>query len=429
MRKLFHGFNALVFLSIMWMFNRFTPLSDPFQYVKNNMNSYSTNENSQNKPKQYAVSYSRKSYVKYQEKFPNVPFQFLYEKKNNNDQLCYNVKQNENIIYNEKDINKLFNITINNQYWQEYISRSGTFYLYNAYLDTRRKYSYIQIIAIAEKAVKKDIHKCAIWCNNSVEPDSSFEPIEMNPINHERPLFIGIPNSIPVINNMSLYILTCKIPNRRNRIPQAVSIVDHSGRHVTKNSNCYAATNYLKVNHNYEEKRDFAVCVKGYFFQKSHATKLIEWIELLSILGAKKIFLYELEGNPYVRKVFDFYIKKGILDVRKCTIPGDPNFRNNSYLKMHLRLSRPEAPIFLNDCLYRNIYKYKFIINTDIDEVIVPQKLGHTWSDMMASLSTMYEHASSYFFQNTYFFDDVPEYKPLLNGSMYGVPKTNHMLQ
>ena len=429
MWKLFSGFKALFFLSITFIFYSFSPLSDHYQYVKRNTISYVTNEILQYKPQSYAISYNRKRYLKYQEKFPNVPFHFLYEKKNNDGQHCYNFEETETMIYNEININKLFKITINNQYWQEYKSRRGMFYLYNAYLDTRGKDSLIQITAIVEKEVKNEVHKCAIWYNNYADPDISFEPMEMTPINAEHRLFIGIQNSVPDLNNMSLYLLTCKIDNKRNIIPEAVSIVDHKGTLIYKNSNCYETSNYLKVNFDNEEKKDFAVCVKGYFFQKSHSTKLIEWIELLSILGAKKIFLHELEGNPDVRKVLDFYTKKGILDVKKSSIPGDANFRNSSYLKMHLQTYRYEAPIFLNDCLYRNIHKYKFIVITDIDEVIVPRELGHTWSDMMTSISNMYKNASSYFFPNAYFFDGVPEYKQLLNGSMDDIPKTNHMLR
>ena len=425
MHKYFSGFYALIFLNITYMSYNYPFLSDVYQYDKRKTNSNFTNENLQNEPQSKAALHSRKSYLKYLKKFPNVPFQFLYEMKNNDGQHCYTIEENENIIYNETNITKLFNITINNQYWQEYKSRSGMIYLYNAYLDTRGNNSSIQIIAIAEKAVRNDINKCAIYSNNSVNPDISFEPMEMNPINEERPVL----KEWLYLDNMALYILTCKIANRRNRIPQAVSIVDHMDRHIPKSSNCYETANYLKVNYNYKEKKDFAVCVKGYFYQKGHTSKLIEWIELLSILGAKKIFLYELEGNPDVWKVFDLYTKKGILDVKKCTIPGDPNFRNSSYLKSYLRLFRPEAPIFLNDCLYRNIHKYKFIVNTDIDEVIIPRELGHTWSDMMKTLLNMYKNATSYYFQSTYFFDDVPEYKPSLNGSINDIPKTNHMLR
>ena len=350
MHKLFSCYYALVFLSIMFIFYSFPPISDEYQYGKTNTKSYLSNE-TQNKPQSNTVLYSRDRYLKYLDKFPNVPIQFLYEMKNNDGHHCYNNEEKKHIIYNEGNIKTSFNITMNNQYWQEYISRSGIFYLYNAYLDIRSKDFLIQILAIVERVAENAVHRCAIWYNNSAEPDISVVPIEIIPIhNHGQRLF----KKIPFLNNMFLYLLTCKISNKTARLPQAVSIVDHMDTHVYKKPSCYETANYLKVNYDHEEKKDFAVCVEGYFFQKSNPTKLIEWIELLSILGAKKIFLYALDGNPDVWKVFDFYTMKGILDVKKCTIPGDPNFRNSSYLKMHLKATRPESVIFLNNCLYRN---------------------------------------------------------------------------
>ena len=33
-------------------------------------------------------------------------------------------------------------------------------------------------------------------------------------------------------------------------------------------------------------------------------TRLVEWFELLAVLGAEKIFLYNLEVHPNVTKVF-----------------------------------------------------------------------------------------------------------------------------
>ena len=330
MHKLFSCYYALVFLSIMFIFYNFPPISDVYQYDKTNTNSYLANEILQNKPQSNAVLYSTNRYLKYQEKFPNVPIQFLYEMNNNDGHHCYNNEEKKHIIYNEKNIKKLFNITLNNQYWQEYVSTSGIFYLYNAYLDTRSKESLIRIPAIVKKVLGNAVHRCAIWYNNSADPDISVVPIEIIPINrHTQRLFIDI----PLHNNLFNYLLTCKISNKRGRIPQAVSIVDHNHTHNYKKPSCYETANYLKVNHNHDEKKDFAVCVKNFFFHEYDSTKVIEWIELLSILGAQKIFLYELDGNPDVWKVFDFYTKKGILDVKKCAIPGDPNFRNSTYLK------------------------------------------------------------------------------------------------
>ena len=47
----------------------------------------------------------------------------------------------------------------------------------------------------------------------------------------------------------------------------------------------------------------------------------------------------------------------------------------------------------------------------------------------MTSLMNIYTNATSYIFPNAYFFDDVPEYEPLLNGSINDIPKNSHMLR
>ena len=81
MHKLFSCYYALVFLSIMFIFYNFPHISDEYQYDKTNTNLYLANEILQNKPQSNAVLYSTNRYLKYQEKFPNVPIQFLYEMK------------------------------------------------------------------------------------------------------------------------------------------------------------------------------------------------------------------------------------------------------------------------------------------------------------------------------------------------------------
>ena len=254
MHKLYSCYFVLIFINILvYLFF----ISDKNKYVKTNTNTHLANKILQNKPQSNAVLYSRKRNLKYLEKFPNVPFQFLYEMKNNTGHHCYNYGENKNIIYNERNIKTIFNITINNQYWQEYISTSGIFYLYNAYLDTRGKDTLIRIPAIVENSAKNVILRCAIWYKKSADPDISVVPIEIIPIYRQKTardrrqtkVFTGI----PFLNNMYLYLLTCKIPYKRERIPLAISIVDNNGTHIDKKPNCYETANYLKVNHNNEK--------------------------------------------------------------------------------------------------------------------------------------------------------------------------------
>ena len=110
--KLYYCYYVLIILSILCIFYNLQLFSDEYQYVKRNTNSYLTNEILKNEPELFAFSYSRKQYLKYKEKYPNVPIQFLYEMKNNDGHQCYFTKENKTIIYNERNIKEIFNITI-----------------------------------------------------------------------------------------------------------------------------------------------------------------------------------------------------------------------------------------------------------------------------------------------------------------------------
>ena len=70
--------------------------------------------------------------------YRNIPFQFLFDKQKVERQSCKTLEDHKDIIYKENGYTKLLDISINNQYWQEYESKRATFYLYSAYLDNRK---------------------------------------------------------------------------------------------------------------------------------------------------------------------------------------------------------------------------------------------------------------------------------------------------
>ena len=79
--------------------------------------------------------------------------------------------------------------------------------------------------------------------------------------------------------------------------PLAVSLVEEE---------CETPTNYLSVIYNLPagEKGKFAVCVKGMDFPlEDLSVRMVEWLEGLKALVADKIFLYDLDVHPNVRKV------------------------------------------------------------------------------------------------------------------------------
>lgn len=93
----------------------------------------------------------------------------------------------------------------------------------------------------------------------------------------------------------------------------------------------FTATNNLRVIYNklpegQKTKKEFAVCVKGLDFPTDDlSVRLIEWIELLHVLGADKIFLYNLEIHPNVTKVLNHYQDKGYVDLTPISLPGKIN--------------------------------------------------------------------------------------------------------
>ena len=112
----------------------------------------------------------------------------------------------------------------------------------------------------------------------------------------------------------------CRLPKSHwNQVPLFVSIVENI---------CDKATNNLRVIYNKlpedeTDKKEFAVCVKGLDFPNDDlSVRLIEWIELLQILGADKIFFYNLEVHPNVTKVLNYYEDKNYIDLTPISLPG-----------------------------------------------------------------------------------------------------------
>ena len=228
------------------------------------------------------------------------------------------------------------------------------------------------------------------------------------------------------------YLMTCNLPKpddltskgfKINQLPASVSLTEKG---------CEPPTNNLRINNIVPAvKKRFAVCVKGLdFLQVDMSVRLVEWIELLGLLGADKIFLYELEVHPNISRVLRYYQETGRVDLTPISLPGDqPNLPGlrHLYLKSKIINKRQNELIPYNDCLYRNLYSYDYIALLDTDEVIVPQDVS-TWNELIEILSArapINKHFASYNFRNVYFWDDA-EHSRSLEAS---IPRHMHMLQ
>ena len=106
--------------------------------------------------------------------------------------------------------------------------------------------------------------------------------------------------------NYKTIIISCQIPRKvESMVPRAVSVISTKGCPIKVYNSLRVI--YEKLN---KTKESFAVCHKALRFSVNDLSlRLIEWLELLRILGVSKVFLYSLGAHQNVERVLNYYRK------------------------------------------------------------------------------------------------------------------------
>ncbi|KAM8721453.1 hypothetical protein ACLKA7_007345 [Drosophila subpalustris] len=314
-------------------------------------------------------------------------------------------------------------LQLHNIYWQTFNNANVTFRLYAAYLDMRtglEARGVVRILATANQiGVAFPVTHCQLWYANHTKPTivqvSNYVSVWIKNWGH-KPLL-----SYP-------HLLSCPVPgpmppNILGKTPSTVSLVS---------SSCEHATNSLRIH--YDQPNDtmittgsnttsrpelsFGVCVKGFDFPYIDlSARLIEWFELQRLLGASRIYAYMYDVHPAVQRVLDYYQRTGYLELRPLTMAnGMPRLRHYQHMLIQQRrlIKRLNELIPYNDCFYRNMYRHDYLLNADIDEVIMPLGALRTWqeildTDQALTMKNCPNGFVSLCFINTYFTKVVPE--------------------
>lgn len=315
----------------------------------------------------------------------------------------------------------VFELEFNNIYWQTLRTSNGTFQLYGAYYDVRKQNrmgATIRILGMINRIEPIIATHCQIWYDGKKNP-LIVKTFEYKYIWYKK--WGNYKNGI-----YQPYLIACPIPESyRNLVPSSVSLVENP---------CDNTTNNLRVIYDKPaEKKDFAVCVKGLdFLHEDLSVRLVEWIELLGLLGADKIYFYELQVHPNITKILNYYEKTGQISVTPISLAGgQPNIPafQHLYLTKKTNHKRQNELIPYNDCFYKNMYKYKYIALLDIDEIIMPLNTAN-WKELMdvvlpKALKIKPDERASYNVRNVYFLDDFLH----SHGWIKDIPKYAHMLQ
>ncbi|KAF4517267.1 hypothetical protein B566_EDAN008601 [Ephemera danica] len=140
--------------------------------------------------------------------------------------------------------------------------------------------------------------------------------------------------------------------------------------------------------------RNLAVCVKPLHFSYNQALTILEFLEFQSILGVRHFTMYNHTIGPAVSCILNDYVRRGVLTLLPWQLP-----------MVSQREIRTEGLFAaLNDCLYRNMYRYGYVALVDLDEYIVPRR-----NDSLPALLSWLSRpgtraAGSFSFQNAFFY-------------------------
>ena len=189
------------------------------------------------------------------------------------------------------------------------------------------------------------------------------------------------------------YLYTCHIP--RNLNSYAVSLAFERCENSTINLPIITPEKPETYSHQY------GICIPV-AYNRIDPARVIEWIELNKILGVTEINIYNSDLVSDTLAVLKHYETQGMVKVHNAP-PPLPSW---DYWPKKLAVIAA-----LNDCMYRNMYRYNHTIVIDFDEVIVPQK-HLTYDEMFENINSFHKgkHANrpALQFRNAYFFLDLP---------------------
>ncbi|XP_060579920.1 uncharacterized protein LOC132736735 [Ruditapes philippinarum] len=272
-----------------------------------------------------------------------------------------------------------------NQTWQP-VNQARTAYVFSAYLDDERHV----VIIIGAMTKDRVPYICQLWTFGedgvSLKKDISYPRAHIPPEHHDK--------------RYAMTLFEC--PYRSAKYPAYVSLISNS---------CETPLNLIhieetKVSRDY--KMTFTVCLSPLNFHYRRAYELVEWIELNRILGAEKFIIYNHSSASNVKDVLEYYSKQGYVEVIQWQLPIPVDIFPVSKTQAEIHYFGQVAA--LNDCLYRSKRHSEFIVNIDLDEIIVPHSnTSVNWQTMINEIAI--ENAKVFVFKNTHFRKDWRNYE------------------
>lgn len=254
------------------------------------------------------------------------------------------------------------------------------FHVYSAFFDNRTtlkySYSFLRIIVVTEKLPSD----CTLYCH-------VYYPHTKVVLAFMQEIGVGVEHGGKLYTE---YIISCVLP-RKYYPPIDVAIRDDRG-------DINVSGIPVEIPRQADVQQELAICVSVSYY-KLNPSNLIEWLEMQKILGVNKVFIYNNSIEGEANQILSMYRGEGFVEVRHSFA-----FLDGSDEKLiHLHMS----PV-INDCMYRNMYAYRYFAVIDLDEVIVPRQYIYL-PEFIRSFPELFhsDRIGSFNFRNAYFFFDL----------------------
>ncbi|XP_034723916.1 uncharacterized protein si:zfos-464b6.2 [Etheostoma cragini] len=147
---------------------------------------------------------------------------------------------------------------------------------------------------------------------------------------------------------------------------------------------------------------NFTVCFST-MFDFTNMLQLVQSLEMLQLLGVNRVVVYKSSSSPETQRILDYYTNKGLVEVIPWSISRFVNV-SRGWLPQHgpgdlHYLGQIPA---LTDCVYRYMYRSRYVALHDMDELILPQAVN-SWTELLPLLENKYGSDQCYMFENNVF--------------------------
>lgn len=181
------------------------------------------------------------------------------------------------------------------------------------------------------------------------------------------------------------------------------------------NANVNKSSNEVKVKKILSDsiERNFTVCVSPLHMHYNETDRLLEWLNIHTILGVEKVFIYVHSCSPEVAKILEVFQFKRFVEIINWPLSGYlciPHSKAEKFLHYCGQI------VALNDCLYRSKVYSTYIAVLDIDEFIIPHmEEDMTWLDMMRRLP----ESDVFIFRHALYYGEIPVSNMLITQTFF----------